>query len=85
MCLKALFSLVSHLDIDVDLFSGEAGGDGGGKSGKKNQKRRAKAKKNTFKDGSGGSSSHEAQFDPVEELRQRLADAKISKVIVLKK
>ncbi|XP_041483350.1 eukaryotic translation initiation factor 2A-like [Lytechinus variegatus] len=62
---------------DVDWFSGEGGGDGGGgKSGKKNQKRRAKAKKSKNES---SVSSQAPQVDPIEELRQRLADAKINK------
>lgn len=59
---------------DDDWFSGETGGEEGGKSGKKNQKRRAKAKKNQK-----SSISQANQVDPVEEIRQRLADAKINK------
>lgn len=65
------------MQLDDDWFSGEAGGEEGGKSGKKNQKRRAKAKK-----GKSGI-SQENQVDPVEEIRQRLADAKINKVILV--
>nr|XP_054770946.1 uncharacterized protein LOC129278836 [Lytechinus pictus] len=65
---------------DVDWFSGEGGEDGGGgKSGKKNQKRRAKAKKSKNE----SSVSQVPKVDPIEELRQRLADAKINKDLKL--
>ncbi|XP_071511769.1 uncharacterized protein [Diadema antillarum] len=58
----------------ADEFKGEGGE---GKSSKKNKKRRAK--KGGPAAGEVSTSDQEPDFDPVEELRQRLSEAKISK------